>query len=192
MKKITNCKGKIVDFLEFEELCKIYNFTPKTTKDLNRAQKAYNQYVTDVKNANPGAVGNAEAFIRRPNSMKWEKARPTQKGDKPDTRPIIDGKPRDVEGKTTGGRIDQIKDKYIIYTLHFKKPDGTYKDIAPRLVKTETFINKVYEFKAWKYVSHNGVVDGVAIQPSNRQLWAWLEDIEPYNHDKDYNSNEII
>lgn len=192
MKKIINCKGETADLLTYEELCKVFNYEPKTTKDLNRTLKAYEQYKKDVYNANPGAVGNAEAFVRRPNSNKWRKAVPTQKGDTPDTRPKIDGKPRDVENKTTGGRIDKIKDKYIIYTLHFKKPDGTYKDIAPRLMKTETFLNKVYEFGAWKYVSHDKIVDGVAIQPSNRPLWNWLESLEPYDHSKDYKSAEIV
>lgn len=193
MKRIIANNGAEQKLYSYEELCDIFNFTPTCKNDVYRTQTAYAIYTVNVYNGNDGALGiAAESFKRRPNSRKYIVSRPTQEGySQGDTRPLIDGKYTNVESKIGGGRIDKIKDKYIIYTLIIDNSTGR-KILEPRLLKTETFISKLYELNAVKNINKNHTFDGIGIQVSKRQLWAWLESIEPYDHTKAYNSIDII
>ena len=58
--------------------------------------------------------------------------------------------------------------------------------------KTETFINVLYELNAVKTIRHNGIVDGLGIQVSNRKLWKWLESQTDFDRTKNYNLIDII
>lgn len=193
MIKILADNGSTQKLFTYDELCDIFNFTPSCKNDIYRTQTAYAIYTVNVYKGNDGALGVvAESFKRRPNSRNYNMARPTQEGySKGDTRPLIDGKYRNVESKIGGGRIDKIKDKYIIYTLIIDNSTGR-KILEPRLLKTETFINKLYELNAVKDINKNHTFNGIGIQVSKRPLWHWLETIEPYDHTKAYSSDEIL
>lgn len=175
-----------------EEVKQMFNFEPQNTKELNRFNKAYNHYVLQVKAGNSGALGTlAESMKRRVNSSKWHGSKATQEGTpQADFTAKIDGKLTACESKINGGRLDDIKDKYIVYTLNIHNSIAD-KSITPRIMKTETFMNALYRFNAVKQVRHNGVVDGIAIQPSNRKLWAFLETMPEYDRTKEYSSDEI-
>lgn len=170
-----------------EELFEACNFTATGKADTLKAEAAWSMYVRETANGNPGAFGRAaEVLSRRAGSRKTRVALV----DKPDTSFRLDGRLVQAERKTSGGRIDDIKLKYVIYSLSVHNSTGN-KDISPRIMRTEDFLSALYEFKAVKEVRHKGVVDGHAIQPSNRKLWAWLEDQLEYDRTWDYFSEDF-
>lgn len=192
MKKIIAKNGSTQKLFEYDELCDIFNFTPQCKNDVTRTTKAYFEYVNNVYAGNDGALGIvAEPFSRRPQSLKSDLARASQNGNpKPDCWVIIDGRRTKVEKKTNGGRIDDITNKYIVYTLCFWNSTGHCVK-APRIMKTDTFINKLYELNAIKAINKNGILDGHGIQLSKRGLWAWLETQPIYSHELEYNSSDF-
>lgn len=94
------------------------------------------------------------------------------------------------ESKINGGRVDDLlngknKSKYVIYSLDFnqkhkasKKHDEyiEVRHIDDVIIPTKLFVAKLIEFNAIKEVAHGGVVDGIAIQPSNKKWYEWLSD----------------
>lgn len=171
----------------FEQLMNKAQFTPTTKADTKKAEYAYNLYVKGFENGDSGAYGKAvEILSRRPNSHKTTVAKQGKK----DATARIDGKLIAVEVKTNGGRVDGIKAKYVVYSLDVHNSTAD-KTITARIIPTDVFIKALYDFNAIKEVRHNSIVDGLAIQPSKRKLWAWLETMPEYDRTKDYTSDEI-
>lgn len=174
--------------LEFDIICQKMNFNPMTTKDIKRYTNACQMYVQGRLNGDDGIKGKViEVISCVPKSNKKRVA----KQGKSDFTLRVDNKLVPCERKTNGGRIDGIKTKYIVYSIDINNSCGTCY-IPPKVLKTETFINALYELKAVKTVRHNGVVDGLAIQVSNRKLWKWLESQNDFDRTKNYNSIDII
>lgn len=175
------------------EVIEMFDFMPTTSNDVKRLDKAYNHYVNGLTNGNDGALGTLqEALKRRPRSNKWNGARGSQEGaPQPDITAKIDGKLIAVESKTNGGRLDDIKAKYIVYSININNSTGT-KYIAPRIMKTETFLSALASFNAVKVINKKGQFSGYGIQCSKRSLWAWLEQMPLYDRTKEYLSSEIF
>ena len=175
-------------FLTLNELLEKANFTIETEFDNKKANYVYNEYCERYNNEDSGCQGKAmEVLTRRQKSHTLNFARQ----DKNDCTAKIDGKLIACERKTNGGRIDNIKSKYIVYSIHLDNSTGKC-NICQRIIKTSTFMAKLEELKAIKEVRHNGIVDGLAIQVSKRQLWVWLETMPIYDRTKEYISSEIF
>lgn len=95
----------------------------------------------------------------------------------------INGKIRYIAGevKTNGGRVNTLLDgsnkaPFVIYAMHLcnSTTKGKLREIPAVIIPTELFCAKLREFGALKEVRHNGVVDGIAIQPSNKAWYEWL------------------
>lgn len=104
----------------------------------------------------------------------------------------INGKIRYLPGevKTNGGRVNTLLDgtnkvPYVIYAMHLcnSTTGGKLREIPQVIIPTPLFCAKLIEFGALKQVRHNGVVDGIAIQPSNKAWFEWLLDY-PMVYDK--------
>lgn len=104
----------------------------------------------------------------------------------------VNGKIRYLAGevKTNGGRVDTLlngtnKAPYVIYAMHLcnSTTKGKLREVAPVIIPTALFCAKLTEFGALKEVRHNGKVDGIAIQPSNKAWYEWLLDY-PMVYDK--------
>jgi hypothetical protein len=92
------------------------------------------------------------------------------------------------ECKTNGGRIDDLlsgenKSSFIIYRLEFvqkhkaskSKPEwNEVRQIPATLIPTALFLQMLKECNAIKEVAHNGIVDGLAIQPSSKKMFERL------------------
>lgn len=106
-----------------------------------------------------------------------------------------------AESKTSGGRVNDLldgsnKSKFVIYSLYFeqvhkpcKKHDGyvEVREVSDKIIPTSLFISKLKEFGALKKVNHGGEWDGgIAIQPSNKQWFLWLQEY-PVN----YNNEDV-
>lgn len=170
-----------------EQFCGMANFTPRTPADYARLEKAYAFYTHGLENGNSGAFGGAfEILSRRPNSRKTTVARQG----KTDASFRLDGRLVGLEVKTNGGRVDGIRERFICYSLSIHNSTGN-KDISPRIMRTADFLDALERFGAVKEVRHGGKVDGLAIQPSNRKLWAWLEEQMEFSHDWDYYSEDF-
>lgn len=133
---------------------------------------------------NPGAYGRAfELACARPYSKKTT----VSKQGKTDVciKVIFDGKARylPAECKTNGGRVDDLlsgvnKSKFVIYKLSFtqKLKDRTDERKIPAVViPTDLFLNMLKECNALKEIRHNGIVDGIAIQPSSKKMYNRLK-----------------
>ena len=166
-----------------KELFKLAGFEPKTKADFCKGEIVYNNYVIACQNGNSGGFGNAmEILRRRPKSNKLTVAG----HGKADMTFKLDGKLKECECKTNGGRIDDIKHGgYIVYSLNMHNSVGNV-DISARIMTTDSFLSAIYQFKAVKEVRHNGVVDGLAIQPSKRDFWRWLEGQLEFNREWEY------
>ena len=126
-------------------------------------------------------------------SEKLHGGKIAKQGEKDTTiRFSVNGKIRYLAGecKTNGGRVDTLlngsnKSKYVIYAMHLcnSTTKGKLREIAPVIIPTELFCSKLIEFGALKEVRHNGKVDGIAIQPSNKAWYEWLLDY-PMVYDK--------
>lgn len=102
----------------------------------------------------------------------------------------IDGKIRYVpaECKTNGGRIDDLltgknKSAFVVYRLQFTQKHKASKTAPAReenrfipavVVPTALFLQMLTECNAIKAVAHNGVQDGLAIQPSSKKMYERL------------------
>ena len=102
----------------------------------------------------------------------------------------INGKIRYIpaECKTNGGRIDDLlngtnKSPFIIYRLQFvQKHKATKKaaeweevrSIPAIIVPTKLFLQMIVECNALKAINHNGVQDGIGIQPSSKKMYERL------------------
>lgn len=190
MEKIINANEQIKTLLEPKELFDLVGINPqlKTEKQINKYACIYTAYAKGVVNGDDGILGKTiEKLTRREKSNKIDVA----KQGKVDATAKIDGRLTPIEVKTNGGRIDNIKTSYIVYSINIDNSTGKC-DICQRIIKTSTFMTKLEELKAIKEVRHNGVVDGLAIQVSKRQLWAWLETMPLYDRTKEYFSDEIL
>lgn len=102
----------------------------------------------------------------------------------------INGKIRYIpaECKTNGGRIDDLlngknKSPFIVYRLQFVQKHKATKT-APEweevravpavIVPTELFLRMITECNALKAINHNGVQDGIGIQPSSKKMYERL------------------
>lgn len=165
-----------------EELLTSCNFEVRTKNDVLKADAAWALYTLALENGNPGAYGlAAEVLSRRPGSRKTTVSRQG----KVDVYFNLAGKSTRAERKTTGGRIDRIQEPFIVYSLDVKNSTGD-KTISARIMRTADFLNALREFGAIKKVSHKGIVDGLAVQPSNRKLWTWLEGQLEYDREWTY------
>lgn len=95
-----------------------------------------------------------------------------------------------AECKTNGGRIDSLldgsnKSRYVVYMMDTTqrhkatKTRGEWVEIRrvePVIIPTHLFLAVLKRFNAIKEVRHGGVVDGIAIQVSNKKLYEWLRD----------------
>lgn len=102
----------------------------------------------------------------------------------------INGKIRYIpaECKTNGGRIDDLlsgknKSSFIIYRLQFvQKHKATKKaaeweevrSVPAVIVPTNLFLQMITECNAFKAINHNGVQDGIGIQPSSKKMYERL------------------
>lgn len=173
--------------LTLNELAKACNFEIISAGDEKKLATVYNRYLYDIAQGNSGAFGNAhEKLTRRHASHKTTVA----KWGKADITVMIDGKLTNAEAKTNGGRIDGINMEYTVYTLCVHNSQADI-DIQPKVMRTETFINALYDMGAVKQVRHGGVVDGIAIQPLSRKLWAWLDEQLDYDASWEYFSEDF-
>lgn len=104
----------------------------------------------------------------------------------------VNGKIRYIDGecKTNGGRVDTLLDgsnkaPFVIYAMHLcnSTTKGKLREVPAVIIPTELFCTKLREFGALKEIRHNGKVDGIAIQPSNKAWYEWLLDY-PMVYDK--------
>lgn len=102
----------------------------------------------------------------------------------------IDGKIRYIpaECKTNGGRIDDLltgknKSAFVVYRLQFVQKHKASKSapawdeirsVPAVVVPTVLFLQMLTECNAIKAVAHNGVQDGLAIQPSSKKMYERL------------------
>ena len=153
-----------------------------TKNQINREIKSA-EYLANT--ADCGRFGRAfEMACARPNSRK---ARVSAQG-RADVSVRFNGRYVPAECKTNGGRVDDLlngtnKSKFVIYKLDFvqkhkaSKKHGAYDEIrsVPAvIVPTSLFVNMLIECNAIKEVRHGGEVDGIAIQPSNKQMFERL------------------
>lgn len=135
--------------------------------------------------ADCGRFGRAfEMACARPNSRK---NRVSAQG-RADVSVRYNGRYIAAECKTNGGRVDDLlngtnKAKFVIYQLSFtqkhkatKKHDAwdEVRNVPAVIVPTDLFLNMLRECNALKEVRHDGVVDGIAIQPSSKRMFERL------------------
>lgn len=176
-------------FYTKEALFKKANFTPVTTKDIKKGNEAYKLYVNAFTNGDSGAFGKAvEILTRRPNSNKKTVARVNEN----DTTVKINGKLIKAESKTNGGRIANIgKSEYIVYTLDVHRSNANIT-IEPKVMKTETFLTAILSNGWTCNIKNNRSGNGLGIDVTKRDFWAWLENMPTFDHSKDYAANEIL
>lgn len=114
-------------------------------------------------------------------------------------RMLRNGKPTyfSAECKTNGGRVTTLLDgtnkaKFVLYRLRFIQKHKAGKTVGYReelreipavIIPTKLFINLLEECGALKGVNHNGVQDGIAIQPSNKKMFLRLQEyVENYGN----------
>ena len=155
--------------------------------------------------ANPHCGTNGivtELMCARPNSNKAD----VSKQGKADVHIKYNGRYIPAEVKTNGGRVDSLlngtnKAKFVIYALDFTQKHKAGKNtpareehrhIDPVIIPTAIFLQVLRECNAIKEVAHNGIVDGIAIQPSSKKLFQWLENwpVE-FHNDWDYTSEDF-
>ena len=102
----------------------------------------------------------------------------------------VNGKIRYIsaECKTNGGRIDDLlngtnKSRFVIYRLEFTQKHKASKtspaweelrSVPAVVVPVDLFVTMLTECNAIKQVAHNGIVDGLAIQPSSKRMFERL------------------
>lgn len=153
--------------------------------------------------ADSGRFGRVKELERaRPNSRK---SKVSAQG-RADVYVKYNGQYVPAESKTNGGRVDTLlngtnKVKFVIYSLDFTQKHKATKTAPAReevrhiddvIIPTEIFVAVLRQFNAIKEVAHNGVVDGIAIQPSSKKLFQWLSEwpVE-FHNDWDYTSEDF-
>ena len=139
--------------------------------------------------ADSGRFGRAfELSCARTNSAKISVSKQGQKDIS--VKMEVNGKIRYIpaECKTNGGRIDDLlngknKSPFIVYRLQFIQKHKATKT-APEweevravpavIVPTELFLQMIVECNALKAINHNGVQDGIGIQPSSKKMYERL------------------
>lgn len=100
-----------------------------------------------------------------------------------------------VEIKTNGGRIDDIiGNDFIIYAMDIcnSTTKGKRRVCEPVIMKADTFMAILNEYNAIKKVNKGGMVDGHAIQVSNKAFYETMRDYPTkFELGKVYNENEI-
>ena len=139
--------------------------------------------------ADSGRYGRAfELSCARINSAKISVSKQGQKDIS--VKMEINGKIRYIpaECKTNGGRIDDLlngknKSPFIIYRLQFVQKHKATKtapeyeeirSIPAVIVPTELFLQMITECNALKAINHNGIQDGIGIQPSSKKMYERL------------------
>ena len=103
---------------------------------------------------------------------------------------VVNGKVRYIhaECKTNGGRVDDLlngtnKSKLVIYRLQTVQKHKASKTapawvedrVVPAvIVPTYLFLDMLRDCKALKTVSHHGVADGIALQPTSKKMFERL------------------
>jgi len=100
-----------------------------------------------------------------------------------------------VEIKTNGGRIDDINNSdYIIYAMDIcnSTTKGNRRIAEPIIMKTETFMAILKKCGAIKTVNKGGMLDGYAIQVSNKAFYeAMVNYPNKFILGKTYHESEI-
>ena len=190
MNSIINRKGEKTIVITFDIMLSIAGKKANdlSDKEFTKYMTIYTDYIQGMYNEDSGAYGKMiEKLTRREKSHKLTVARQG----KTDATAKIDGKLTGIEVKVNGGRIDGIKEKFVVYSVNVHNSTAN-KKITARIIRRDTFLTMLELLGATKEVRHNGVVDGIAIQVSNRKLWAWLETMTEYDRTREYSSNEIF
>lgn len=143
-----------------------------------------------------------ELQYARPNSRKAD----VSKQNEADVHICYNGRYIAAEVKTTGGRVDALlngknKAKFVIYELEFTQKHlatktrpawDEFRHVGPVIIPTEIFVAALQKFNALKEMRHNGIVDGIGIQPSSKKLYLWLKEwpVE-FHNDWDYTSEDF-
>lgn len=139
--------------------------------------------------ANPGAMGRAfELSCVRSGSRKTTVSKQGQVD--VSVKVMVNGKARymPAECKTNGGRVNDLldgsnKSAFVIYRLDFVQKFKATKTapareeirhIPPVIIPTALFVAMLTECNAIKAISHGGVQDGIAIQPSSKRMYERL------------------
>ena len=102
----------------------------------------------------------------------------------------VNGKIRYIpaECKTNGGRVDDLlngknKSAFVVYRLQFVQKHKASKtapaweevrSIPAVVMPTALFLQMLTECNAIKAIAHNGIQDGIAIQPSSKKMFERL------------------
>ena len=139
--------------------------------------------------ADPGRFGKVKELLR---ARKLSKKTAVSKQGKVDNYVAIryDEKVRYIgaESKTNGGRVENIlngtqKEKFVIYSIEFTQKYKATKSAPPReekreipdiIIPTALFRSLLLELKCYKDIAHNGIIDGIGIQPSSKKLYERL------------------
>lgn len=179
-----------------DALASYFHFTVKTEQDEERLFSAWWAYTHDYKGC--GVMGCvAELLTATPNSNKTTISNPgkvdcfvklrTESGH------VV---PVAVERKTNGGRVQTVESelskaekmvgRYVVYSMDVcnSTTSGLRRRVPAVVIPRELFLSKLKEFNAIKAVRHNGVIDGYAIQVSNKRWYEWLLDW-PVVYDRD-------
>lgn len=177
-----------IKFNSKAELAKHFNFIVNSDKDAVRLEKAWLMYVSNYKgDGNYGCL--AEILTATTNSKKLTISN-VGKADCFIKYRCANGSviPVIVERKTNGGRIKTIETdfskaenmngKYVVYSMDVCNSTTSYlhRHVDAVVIPKALFISKLIEFNAIKTVRHNGIIDGYAIQVSNKPFYNWLID----------------
>ena len=177
-----------VKFNSKVELAKHFHFIVNSDKDALRLEKAWMLYTINYKG--DGNYGCIAEMLTATTHSKKETISNTGKVDcfikyRCGNGAVI---PVSVERKTNGGRIktidtefskaESMNGKYIVYSMDICNSTTSYlnRHVDAVVIPKTLFINKLIEFNAIKAVRHNGIIDGYAIQVSNKSLYNWLRD----------------
>lgn len=170
------------------ELASYFSFTLKTDADSMRLAKAWKLYITDYKG--DGCMGCVSEMLSATKSSVKATISNAGRADcflrfRTASGAVI---PVSFERKTNGGRIQTIETdfskaehivgKFVVYSLDLcnSTTQNKRRFVPAVVIPRDLFISKLTEFGALKTVRHNGVIDGVAIQPSNKAWYEWLLD----------------
>lgn len=87
-----------------------------------------------------------------------------------------------AEVKTNGGRINHLfgntKDKFVIYAMDVCNKNTQYfrRQVPAKIIPLGLFLTVIEQLKAWKTVSHEGKVNGIALQHTLKPFYLWLAD----------------
>lgn len=153
-------------------------------------EKRANAIIHELNNTdNPGNMGRAfELSCARAGSHKIAVSKQGQAD--VSVKVLVNGKARylPAECKTNGGRVNDLldgsnKSAFVIYRLDFTQKFKATKTapareevrhIPPVIIPTALFVAMLIECNAIKAISHGGVQDGIAIQPSSKRMYERL------------------